>query len=109
MCEGHDEDYLASSREITAGRILLESPYGWQWYLGDRVTRQSMRSAFPQVPGPLPPRVLRTSSYTLEEIHSAGWAHGSVSASGDGLRCLLRAILCRSPGSGSGESAADDF
>jgi len=68
MCEGYDEDYLDSSREITAGRILLESPYGWQWYLGDRVTRQSMRSAFPQVPGPLPPRVLRTSSYTLEEI-----------------------------------------
>lgn len=36
---GLDEPYLAWGREVTRGRVLLESPYGWQWYFGERVTR----------------------------------------------------------------------
>lgn len=66
--DGLEADYLPRSREMTRGRVLLESPYGWQWYLGDRVVRQSLRRPAPVVPGPLPPRVLRTDSYTLEEL-----------------------------------------
>ena len=47
---------------------MLECAYGWQWYLGDRVLRQSIRAPAQAVPGPLPPLVLRTESYTLAEI-----------------------------------------
>lgn len=32
LWDGLDEPYLAQSREVTRGRVLLESPYGWQWY-----------------------------------------------------------------------------
>jgi hypothetical protein len=63
-----DEPYLARSRELTRGRVLLECQYGWFWYLGDRVLRQSIRADKPQVPRRLPPRVLMTSRYTLAEI-----------------------------------------
>ena len=68
MWDAVDEPYLARSREITRGRVLLECQYGWFWYLGDRVLRQSMRAEVPQVPGRLPPRVLMTSRYTPAEI-----------------------------------------
>jgi hypothetical protein len=63
-----NEPYLDSSRKLTRGRVLLECQYGWFWYLGDRVVRQSIRAGGPQVPGRLPPRVLMTSRYTLAEI-----------------------------------------
>ncbi|KAI8573239.1 hypothetical protein RHMOL_Rhmol01G0263100 [Rhododendron molle] len=39
---GAEPEYLAESRVITASRVLLESAFGWQWYLGDRVSRQSL-------------------------------------------------------------------
>ncbi|KAH7858103.1 hypothetical protein Vadar_020029 [Vaccinium darrowii] len=32
-------DYLVRSRELTQSRVLLECPYGWRWYLGDRVSQ----------------------------------------------------------------------
>ena len=63
-----DEPYLAPSRRLTRGRVLLECQYGWFWYLGDRVVRQPIRAGGPQVPGHPPPRVLMTSRYTLAEI-----------------------------------------
>ncbi|XP_058193894.1 uncharacterized protein LOC131310732 [Rhododendron vialii] len=61
-------EYLARSRVVTASRVLLESAFGWQWYLGDRVTRQSLGYAGFQVPGPLPPRASHTGEYTLAEL-----------------------------------------
>ncbi|KAI8568132.1 hypothetical protein RHMOL_Rhmol02G0173600 [Rhododendron molle] len=65
---GVELEYLASSRAITASRVLLESAFGWQWYLGDRVTRQSLGYTAFQVPGPLPPRASHTSTYTRAEL-----------------------------------------
>lgn len=53
---------------MTRGRVLLESSYCWQWYLGDRVLRQSLGLDAFLVPGPLPSLVLTTSEYTLEEV-----------------------------------------
>ncbi|KAI8559790.1 hypothetical protein RHMOL_Rhmol04G0201900 [Rhododendron molle] len=52
---GAKPEYLAKSRAVTASRVLLESTFSWQWYLGDRVTRQSLGYAKFHVPGPLPP------------------------------------------------------
>ncbi|KAI8535752.1 hypothetical protein RHMOL_Rhmol10G0198200 [Rhododendron molle] len=65
---GAEPTYLARSRAITASRVLLESAFGWQWYLGDRVTRQSLGYTAFQVPGPLPPRASHTSTYTQAEL-----------------------------------------
>ena len=62
--------YLTQSRAVTRGRVLLESPYGWQWYLGERVTRQSLGLDHFRVPGPLPPFVQRTQEYTLAEVEA---------------------------------------
>ncbi|KAI8572472.1 hypothetical protein RHMOL_Rhmol01G0201600 [Rhododendron molle] len=59
---------MARSRAITANGVLLEPGFGWQWYLGDRVTRQSLGYLEFQVPGPLPPRASHTSDYTLAEL-----------------------------------------
>ncbi|XP_058216804.1 uncharacterized protein LOC131327676 [Rhododendron vialii] len=63
-----EPEYLARSRVVTASRVMLESAFGWQWYLGDRVTRQSLGHARFQVPGPLPPRASHTGEYTLAEL-----------------------------------------
>ncbi|XP_058189305.1 protein MAIN-LIKE 1-like [Rhododendron vialii] len=60
--------YVARSREVMRGRVLLESPYDWQWYLGDLVSRQSLRLDAFRVPGPLLPLVQRTSQYTRGEF-----------------------------------------
>ncbi|KAI8555090.1 hypothetical protein RHMOL_Rhmol05G0147300 [Rhododendron molle] len=65
---GAEPEYLARSRAITASRVLLESAFGWQWYLGDRVTRQSLGHIAFQVSGPLPPRASHTSTYTRAEL-----------------------------------------
>ncbi|XP_058219438.1 protein MAINTENANCE OF MERISTEMS-like [Rhododendron vialii] len=51
-----EPEYLARSRVVMASRVLLESAFGWQWYLGDRVTHQSLGFTEFQAPGPLPPR-----------------------------------------------------
>lgn len=59
---------LVRSREVTRSRVLLECPIGWQWYLGDRLTRQSLGLPAFMVPGPLPPRVQRTNTYTRAEL-----------------------------------------
>ncbi|KAI8555055.1 hypothetical protein RHMOL_Rhmol05G0144700 [Rhododendron molle] len=52
-----EADFLPRSREVTRSRVLLECPLGWQWYLGDRVTRQSLGLPEFVVPGALSPRV----------------------------------------------------
>ncbi|KAI8535522.1 hypothetical protein RHMOL_Rhmol10G0180500 [Rhododendron molle] len=65
---GPEPEYLARSRAVTASRVLLESAFSWQWYLGDRVMRQSLGYADFQVPGPLPPRASHTSTYTRAEL-----------------------------------------
>ena len=62
------KDYLVRSREWTRSRVLLECPYGWRWYLGDRVSRQSLGIDHFRVPSPLPPLVQRTEEYTRAEI-----------------------------------------
>ncbi|KAI8538462.1 hypothetical protein RHMOL_Rhmol09G0105900 [Rhododendron molle] len=66
--EGPEPEYLARSRVVTASRELLESAFGWQWYLGVRVTRQSLGYLEFQVPRPLPPRASHTGDYTLAEL-----------------------------------------
>ena len=53
---------------VTGSRVLLESAFGWQWYLGDRVTRQSLGFLEFQVPGPLPARASHTGEYTRAEL-----------------------------------------
>jgi hypothetical protein len=63
-----DAAFLPRSREVTRSRVLLECPLGWQWYLGDRVTRQSLGLPAFVVPGTLPPRVQRTGTYTRAEL-----------------------------------------
>ncbi|KAI8572039.1 hypothetical protein RHMOL_Rhmol01G0167700 [Rhododendron molle] len=63
-----EADFLPRSREVIRSRVLLECPLGWQWYLGDRVTRQSLGSPELIVPGPLPPRVQRTETHTRAEL-----------------------------------------
>ncbi|KAI8568362.1 hypothetical protein RHMOL_Rhmol02G0192400 [Rhododendron molle] len=63
-----EAEFLARSQEVTQSRVLLECPLGWQWYLGDRVTRQSLGLPVFVVPGLLPPRVQRTESYTSAEL-----------------------------------------
>ncbi|KAI8530379.1 hypothetical protein RHMOL_Rhmol11G0053600 [Rhododendron molle] len=63
-----EADFLPRSREVARSRVLLECPLGWQWYLGDRVTRQSLGSPEFIVLGPLPPRVQRTETYTRAEL-----------------------------------------
>ncbi|KAI8550394.1 hypothetical protein RHMOL_Rhmol06G0102800 [Rhododendron molle] len=63
-----EADFLPRSWEVTRSRVLLECPLGWQWYLGDRVARQSLGSPEFIVPGPLPPRVQRTETYTRAEL-----------------------------------------
>lgn len=63
-----EAECLVRSREVTRSRVLLECPLGWQWYLGDRVTRQSLGFSTFVVPGPLPPRVQRTDTYTRTEL-----------------------------------------
>ncbi|KAI8555163.1 hypothetical protein RHMOL_Rhmol05G0153400 [Rhododendron molle] len=63
-----EADFLPRSREVTRSRVLLECPLGWQRYLGDRVTRQSLGPPEFIVPGPLPPRVQRTETYTRAEL-----------------------------------------
>ncbi|KAI8550575.1 hypothetical protein RHMOL_Rhmol06G0117800 [Rhododendron molle] len=65
---GAEPEYLARSRAITANRVLVESAFGWQWYLGDRVTRQSLGYTAFQVRGSLPPRASHTSTYTRAEL-----------------------------------------
>ncbi|KAI8547556.1 hypothetical protein RHMOL_Rhmol07G0205400 [Rhododendron molle] len=65
---GPEPEYLAQSRAVTASRVLLESAFGWQWYLGDRVVRQSLGYPEFQVPGPLPPRASHTGDYMLAEL-----------------------------------------
>ncbi|KAI8568452.1 hypothetical protein RHMOL_Rhmol02G0200600 [Rhododendron molle] len=47
---------------------MLESAFGWQWYLGDRVSLQSLGYTAFQVPGLLPPRASYTSTYTRAEL-----------------------------------------
>ena len=63
-----DPEYLVRSRVVSASRVLLESAFGWQWYLGDRVTRQSLGSSEFVIPGPLPPRASHTGRYTLGQL-----------------------------------------
>ena len=68
MWDRSRKDYLVKSREWTRSRVLLECPYGWRWYLGDRVSRQSLGIDHFRVPSPLPSLVQRTEEYTRAEI-----------------------------------------
>ncbi|KAI8529957.1 hypothetical protein RHMOL_Rhmol11G0016400 [Rhododendron molle] len=70
---GPEPEYLARSRAVTASRVLLESAFGWQWYLGDRVTRQSLGYTEFQVLGPLPPRASHISTYTRAALERFTW------------------------------------
>ncbi|KAI8524686.1 hypothetical protein RHMOL_Rhmol13G0167500 [Rhododendron molle] len=59
-------DFLGDSsrtEQSTAGYWRV-----WEWYLGDKVTRQSLGDTEFQVSGPLPPRALHTGEYTSAEV-----------------------------------------
>lgn len=63
-----NKDYLVRSRVLTQSRVLLECPYGWQWYMGDRVSHQSLEIDHFRVLSPIHPFVQRTHEYIQAEI-----------------------------------------
>ncbi|KAI8547640.1 hypothetical protein RHMOL_Rhmol07G0211200 [Rhododendron molle] len=65
---GPEPKYLAMSRVVTTSRVILESAFGWQWFLRDRVTRQLIGSSEFIVPGSLPSHASNTGRYTLAEL-----------------------------------------
>ncbi|KAF7130486.1 hypothetical protein RHSIM_Rhsim10G0115000 [Rhododendron simsii] len=68
LWSGLRANFLVRSREVTRSRVLLESPFGWQWYLREWVTRQSLGLTEFRVPVGVPLLMLRTGDYTREEI-----------------------------------------
>ncbi|KAF7124294.1 hypothetical protein RHSIM_Rhsim12G0012700 [Rhododendron simsii] len=69
---------LLRSRQASSRRILLEGPFCRQWYLGERVVRQSLGYDFFKVPKPIPLSMLRTWSLTIEDV--GHWTEGEDAA-----------------------------
>lgn len=65
---------LLRSREATRKRILLEGPFCRQWYLGERVVRQSLGYKSFRVPKPIPHSMLSTNTLTVEDLGK--WTQG---------------------------------
>lgn len=63
--------YVLSSIPATKLRILLEGPAGYAWYLGERVSMQSLNTTSPRVPR-LPPRSMLRDYRPLPEDISVG-------------------------------------
>lgn len=72
---------LLRSRQATGRRILLEGPFCRQWYLGERVVRQSLGYDAFKVPKPIPSSMLNTRSLTVKDV--AQWTEGE-----DATACL---------------------
>ncbi|KAI8574623.1 hypothetical protein RHMOL_Rhmol01G0368500 [Rhododendron molle] len=65
------KEYMGSKEKkdsLNAYRLYLDELKASQWYLGDRVTRQSLGYTEFRVPGLLPPRASHTRDYTLAEL-----------------------------------------
>lgn len=67
---------LLRSREVASKRILLEGPYCRQWYLGERVVRQSLGYGAFRVPKPIP----QLSSRKLTKDVLIEWLEGQDAA-----------------------------
>ncbi|KAI8571786.1 hypothetical protein RHMOL_Rhmol01G0146000 [Rhododendron molle] len=93
-------ELLARSREATQSRVLLECPLGWQWYLGDRVTRSfSVRSAWAASATRAEDGVLHSSRVA---VHCAGYRLGEAPPTFSGLCSLCRPISGHQPKGGGG-------
>ena len=71
---------MVESRRVAHSRVLLECPYGWFWYYGDRVFQQVRRTGRPITPGPLPPRASFTLSHTRAELRQLTRPAGDIEA-----------------------------
>ncbi|KAF7142899.1 hypothetical protein RHSIM_Rhsim05G0049200 [Rhododendron simsii] len=69
---------LLRSGQANGRRILLEGPFCRQWYLGERVVRQSLGYDVFRVPKPIPSSMLNTRSLTVEDV--ARWTKGEDAA-----------------------------
>ncbi|XP_058213858.1 protein MAIN-LIKE 2-like [Rhododendron vialii] len=69
---------LLRSGQANGRRILLEGPFCRQWYLGERVVRQSLGYDVFRVPKPIPTSMLNTRSLTVEDV--ARWTKGEDAA-----------------------------
>ncbi|GMP80760.1 hypothetical protein CsSME_00035751 [Camellia sinensis var. sinensis] len=63
MLAGTRDEYT-SSRDTSRLRILLEGPFCWTWYLGERFVRQTLGLPYPIVLAP-PPLFIRTVNSLL--------------------------------------------
>ncbi|KAF7123811.1 hypothetical protein RHSIM_Rhsim12G0011200 [Rhododendron simsii] len=69
---------LLRSRQATGQRILLEGPFCRQWYLGERVVRQSLGYNVFRVPKPIPFSMLNAKHLTMEDVER--WTKGEDAA-----------------------------
>ncbi|KAF7123296.1 hypothetical protein RHSIM_Rhsim12G0011600 [Rhododendron simsii] len=69
---------LLRSRQATGQRILLEGPFCRQWYLGERVVRQSLGYNVFRVPKPIPLSMLNAKHLTMEDVEK--WTKGEDAA-----------------------------
>lgn len=69
---------LLRSRQATGRRILLEGPFCRQWYLGERVVRQSLGYNVFKVPKSIPFSMLNTRILTVEDLER--WTGGEDAA-----------------------------
>ncbi|KAF7124804.1 hypothetical protein RHSIM_Rhsim12G0012200 [Rhododendron simsii] len=69
---------LLRSRQATGQRILLEGPFCRQWYLGERVVRQSLGYNVFRVPKPIPFSMLNAKHLTMEDVEK--WTKGEDAA-----------------------------
>ncbi|KAF7123143.1 hypothetical protein RHSIM_Rhsim12G0012800 [Rhododendron simsii] len=69
---------LLRSRQATGRRILLEGPFCRQWYLGERVVRQSLGYDVFRVPKSIPFSMLNMRILTVEDLEK--WTEGEDAA-----------------------------
>lgn len=69
---------LLRSRQATGRRILLEGPFCRQWYLGERVVRQSLGYDVFRVPKSIPFSMLNMRILTVEDLEK--WTEGKDAA-----------------------------
>lgn len=59
---------IRHAKELSRRRILFEGPSGQFWFLGERLSMQTLGSPQPMVPLPPPMSVRLTASFSIEEL-----------------------------------------